>query len=1076
MLEIFSLEINVIAVRFALETVIFKNLRSFIYQFFLVLMSSKKIEWSVLAQCDFFAVQKYVQTSDREAMKVVEPIQKLNFESKLQKNSLWKDAYALVCSAYEELTPQFSITHDNYGGYRLVYTGKEVIKTQTVIKRVPCGIVKAVPEGAVTELSIMSSERTGEQLVLLGPLRFVNSDCNPNCEFDFSSLSGIVQLRTKRRVKPGDEILVKYGPEFFELNECRCRTCEVNRKEEQRVVTAFEILLETEIKQIAEDFVDSTLEEVQAYKAQQEYNGRKKRRLRGRELVEEFNSLCDVPSDSPKKRRSVSELLPSFKLRPPSPMLESDSDDQSEQSVDDSSEYETSSNCQEETDATETSDEERNFCTSGEIKVSSPVSSLETLQCPVSTISEAESNTVIPKEEKVNSIKLFQGSETSVSDASVLVELFCSRFCLSDEASTSLHDLIRNVLPQDNVLPTGYSHIKQVKRNFEINTRFFEKSADASVCVFRYHFQLLDIVRLNITEIFNYAEIRKRCYHQDLKESVAPLVQVRSDHSLSINLNIFTDGVSIKKSTLKREHWPIWIQITDLPPLLRMSRKNIVLAALIVCHGIPNWEDIVPHLRAEVLCPFELHLSETVMLRVSFKFNLLVSDLGAKSHLLNMFKFNGFFGCHYCTAEGQTLGRTHAYYPFSQQGQIREPVLNDNYVDHAEFIGTENLFNVVGVKGKSAFASIVRNLPLSAPIDYMHCVLLGVLPDTLKICYRSLSPNDRKLIESEVKTLSCPREMISYSRKIRSLDEINQFKANELLNWLLYISFIVFIEKLPPKLYSHLTNLVFGIRLLIETSNEQSVSIAEKLLSSFCSEIVDIHGGNEKIETINVHSLLHLADQVRRFGHLFSYSAMSFESANRSLSEVFTGSTSECEVICRRLLHRHKLMQAGVDNNRLQRLFNQFSRSDNADSKTFAESMVETDAVKDARKQYKDATILNRQIFNGVYFDSLAFGRSKHGNCYVYYVENGAEILGEIQYFLKNPGVPFFNEVQANVLAYDVLEQLGPVKNVVYRTLRTTEENLVPVADLKKMFCFKKLGDEECQTFMIKLCQTFEHS
>ena len=40
--------------------------------------------------------------------------------------------------------------------------------------------------------------------------------------------------------------------------------------------------------------------------------------------------------------------------------------------------------------------------------------------------------------------------------------------------------------------------------------------------------------------------------------------------------------------------------------------------------------------------------------------------------------------------------------------------------------------NVVGVKGKSAFALILEGLLLSAPIDYMHCVLSGVFSDVLK--------------------------------------------------------------------------------------------------------------------------------------------------------------------------------------------------------------------------------------------------------------------------------------------------------------------------------------------------------
>ena len=101
---------------------------------------------------------------------------------------------------------------------------------------------------------------------------------------------------------------------------------------------------------------------------------------------------------------------------------------------------------------------------------------------------------------------------------------------------------------------------------------------------------------------------------------------------------------------------------------------------------------------------------------------------------------------------------------------------------------------------------------------------------------------------------------------------------------------------------------MFGVRLLLESSKEEDVVVAERLLNEFCSSVVDIFDGNERVETINVHSLRHLPTQVRRFVPLFSFSAMSFEFANRILGEVFTGSHHECEVVCRRFLQRQRLL------------------------------------------------------------------------------------------------------------------------------------------------------------------------
>ena len=192
---------------------------------------------------------------------------------------------------------------------------------------------------------------------------------------------------------------------------------------------------------------------------------------------------------------------------------------------------------------------------------------------------------------------------------------------------------------------------------------------------------------------------------------------------------------------------------------------------------------------------------------------------------------------------------------------------------------------------------------------------------------------------------------------------------------------------MPSRLYIHLTNLVFGVRLLLETSSEDSIKKAEVLLNSFCRDIDEIHG-LEKIETINVHCVLHLCDQVRRFGPLLSYSAMSFEAANRTLGEVFTGSNTECEVICRRVLQKHRLAQSDIQNGNLRKIFDGLSGIKQVESSLSSDGMLETESLKEGRMQYLNASFFNRQVLHDTYFDSKAFKKSKYGNCYVSWLEN----------------------------------------------------------------------------------------
>ena len=273
----------------------------------------------------------------------------------------------------------------------------------------------------------------------------------------------------------------------------------------------------------------------------------------------------------------------------------------------------------------------------------------------------------------------------------------------------------------------------------------------------------------------------------------------------------------------------------------------------------------------------------------------------------------------------------------------------------------------------------------------------------------------------------------------------------------------------------HLSRLSFGIRLLLESSAAENVRIADHLLTQFGSEIVAIHDGNERIETINVQCLKHLPDQVKRFGPLFCYSAMSFESANRMLGDNFSGSNSECEIICRRILQKHKLSDEDIKDSELRQLFNKLSGRPIKDTFASSDEMKQTEALTAGQRQYPYAVFLNRLKANDTYFDSEAFSRSKLGNCFISYLENGEDSFGKIQYFVKIPNQPYFDEVQANVRLYAKTEDVGLVKGYVFRVQETSRENLIPVFNLEKVFQYSE--NKESKTFfMMKLCATFDHS
>lgn len=77
------------------------------------------------------------------------------------------------------------------------------------------------------DFSVIYTARSGRYNLFLGPARFVNHDCNPNCEF--ISLGGSsVSFRTLRSIEPGEELTVSYGENYFgpQNRECLCESCQ----------------------------------------------------------------------------------------------------------------------------------------------------------------------------------------------------------------------------------------------------------------------------------------------------------------------------------------------------------------------------------------------------------------------------------------------------------------------------------------------------------------------------------------------------------------------------------------------------------------------------------------------------------------------------------------------------------------------------------------------------------------------------------------------------------------------------------------------------------------------------------
>ena len=102
-------------------------------------------------------------------------------------------------------------------------------------------------------------------------------------------------------------------------------------------------------------------------------------------------------------------------------------------------------------------------------------------------------------------------------------------------------------------------------------------------------------------------------------------------------------------------------------------------------------------------------------------------------------------------------------------------------------------------------------------------------------------------------------------------EHLKYWKASELRSFLLFYGAPTLYGILSEDVFQHYLLLVNATHLLLKQSiSESDLCEAEQLLFSFCSSFPAIYVA--RFTTMNIHQLLHLADDVRDLGQLFTHS------------------------------------------------------------------------------------------------------------------------------------------------------------------------------------------------------------
>lgn len=270
----------------------------------------------------------------------------------------------------------------------------------------------------------------------------------------------------------------------------------------------------------------------------------------------------------------------------------------------------------------------------------------------------------------------------------------------------------------------------------------------------------------------------------------------------------------------------------------------------------------------------------------------VICDTPARAYVKQVRGHSGYYGCDKCTQKGLWKGKM--TFP-ETQAPLRTDIQFDELSDEHHHLGPSPFSKIQGVGLVSQF-----------PLDYMHLVCLGVMRRLLTLWIKGPIENSCRIGANAVQQISekllivskyLPRE---FTRKGRSLREVDRWKATEFRQFLLYTGPVVLFDCLSKPKYQHF--MVFSIGIYCLTSSVLCAThceYANELLRLFVQDFATLYGDNMIV--YNVHNLIHLANDASKFGPLDNFSAFVFESFLGKLKRLVRKPNYPLQQVIRRL-------------------------------------------------------------------------------------------------------------------------------------------------------------------------------
>ncbi len=473
---------------------------------------------------------------------------------------------------------------------------------------------------------------------------------------------------------------------------------------------------------------------------------------------------------------------------------------------------------------------------------------------------------------QINSVNTIECDENSVSNCNLSNKLgkWSLDFNVTHRAVDSLLEILKPICTDKVVLPNCSKTLLKTPRKLNVISLGSGKY---------YYFGITDnLVR----------EIKT-----GLTDFQFPVMQRKNIRNL-VTIRMSTDGLPIFKST-GMQMWPI-LYIVD------QSINPVPHVAAIFCGE--NKPMYLNEFFAKLV--EEVHILETNGLLVngvhySIQISCIIADAPARSFLKAIKGHNGHHACERCIDEGD-------YTNFRMLYSVQSKMLRTD----SSFLEQVDSDHHVGF---SPLCELNIGLVTQVVLDYMHLVCLGIMRKLIHY-WTDGAPNKKvKLPSKLVKEISDYLQLIrslvpiEFSRKPRSLKDLNRFKATEYRQILIYTGLTCFAGSISNQMYKHFLLLNCSFRILL--SDKGSVlewnTCAKRLLEKFVKYMPIIYGNSSLI--YNVHNLLHIADDALNFGNLNNVNAFPFENYLGSAKRLIQAKSFPLEQVVKRLLERENIVK-----------------------------------------------------------------------------------------------------------------------------------------------------------------------